>query len=311
MKYRVLGCTGLRVSEVGFGAWAVGGNRYGNSYGPTDDVESRAAVRRALELGCNFFDTADVYGFGHSEEILGEALSGHGEEVIVATKVGGNFYQGYTAMDFSADYLQFAVEQSLKRLRRDCIDLCQLHNPPLELIEWGEIFQVMDKIREQGKIRFYGVSIFTEEEGLAALKNGKAHAIQAVYNIFNQEAAEALFPKATQNRVGILAREPLFSGFLAGKYSARSTFPPGDIRYNWPRQYIAALSETVKTLSFLEKPGERTMAQAAIRFVLDNDAVSVAIPGAKTAAQVEQNLVVSDLPPLTTDEMAKLAMFRR
>src|SRR5216683_4895178 len=121
MKYRVLGKTGLKVSEVGFGAWAIGGNAHGNSYGPTDDKQSQAAIRSALELGCNFFDTADVYGLGHSEELLGEVLSGFGDDVIIATKVGSNFYQPHTAVDFSAGYLQFAVEQSLTRLRRECI----------------------------------------------------------------------------------------------------------------------------------------------------------------------------------------------
>ena len=226
MKYRVLGNTGIKVSEVGFGAWAVGGNRYGNSYGPTDDMESRAAIRRAVELGCNFFDTADLYGLGHSEELLGEVLSGFGDEVIIATKLGSNFYQSHTAMDFSAGYLQFAVEQSLTRLRRECIDLCQLHNPPLDLIEWGEIFQVMEKLRLQGKIRSYGVAVSTLEEGLTVVKNGMSQMLQVVYNIFNQAAAMELFPKALGAGIGIIAREPLFSGFLTGKYRASSTFPP-------------------------------------------------------------------------------------
>ncbi len=311
MKYRSLGTTGLNVSEVGFGAWAVGGNKYGNSYGPTDDIESRAAIHRAIELGCNFFDTADVYGLGHSEELLGEVLAECGEEVIVATKVGSNFYQPHTAMDFSAAYLQFAVEQSLTRLRREYIDICQLHNPPLELIEQGEVFQVMESLREQGKIRFYGVAVSTLEEGLAVVKNGRSQIVQVVYNIFNQSAVAELFPRTGQAGIGIIAREPLFSGFLTGKFSPSSTFPPGDIRYNWPRQYVAALSETVKTLSFLEIPGKRTMAQAAIRFVLDNDAVSVVIPGAKNIAQVEENMMVSEMDALSAGEISRLAVFRK
>lgn len=311
MKYRPLGTTSLKVSEVGFGAWAVGGNKYGNSYGPTDDVESRAAIHRAIELGCNFFDTADVYGLGHSEELLGEVLSEYQEDMIIATKVGSNFYQPHTAMDFSAAYLQFAVEQSLTRLRRERIDVCQLHNPPLGLIESGEIFRVMEKLRQQGKIRHYGVAVSTLEEALAVVKNRMSQVIQVVYNIFNQSAAVHLFPRAEEAGIGIIAREPLFSGFLTGKYSPNSTFAPGDIRYNWPRQYVASLSETVRTLSFLEKPGERTMTQAAIRFVLDDDAVSVVIPGAKTIAQVEENIAVSEMSPLAAGEISRLAVFRK
>lgn len=300
MNYRILGRTGLRVGEVGFGAWAIGGN----SYGPTNDDESRAAVRRALEMGCNFFDTADVYGFGRSEEILGEVLQG--QDVIIATKVGGNFYRGSTVMDFSPGYIDFALEQSLRRLRRDYIDLYQLHNPPLALIRRGEVFDALERLKAQGKIRFYGVSVFTAQEGIAAIETGRSDTLQVAYNIFTQEPSLKLFPLARERNIGIIAREPLANGLLTGKYQADSRFPSSDIRHLWPRDYLEMRVKATAALRFLAVAGQRTLAQAAIRYVLDNDAVAVTIPGAKTAAQVEENVKATTLPPLTPEEMGRI-----
>lgn len=306
MKYRVLGRTGLKVSEVGLGAWAIGGNAYGNSYGPTDDEESKKALLKAVGLGCNFIDTADVYGYGHSEELLGETLKGVGEEIFIATKVGGNFYSGSTVMDFSTKYIRYAVDQSLLRLKRDYIDLYQLHNPTLEMIIDGEVFNVMDDLKQEGKIRFYGVSIFKPEEGIAAIKTDKPDALQVVYNIFSQAPAGELFPMAKEHDIAIIAREPLGNGFLSGKYKEDSTFVTGDIRANFPPQYRSALVKYTNALRFLEREGRRTMAQAALGFVLGNDAVSVVIPGAKTEEQVEDNLRASDEEPLTSEELEKI-----
>src|SRR5213076_1251300 len=199
VRRRVLGRTGLAVSPVGFGAWAIGGNRFGNSYGPTDDAESLRAVRRAYDLGCNFFDTADVYGHGHSEQLLGEALAGIRQRVLVATKVGGNFYnRGVNPLllgriaeavgrpgrrlaaglplpvthdaDFSPEYVRFAVEQSLRRLATDYIDLLQLHNPALSLIADPDTYLVLEDLKREGKIRFYGVSVHPPEEGPPTLE---------------------------------------------------------------------------------------------------------------------------------------------
>lgn len=319
MRRRVLGRTGLAVGPIGFGAWAVGGNRFGNSYGTTDDAESRRAVRRAYELGCNFFDTADVYGHGHSEEILGETLEGIRKDVIVATKVGGNFYNrdvnplllgrlaealdrplGQVAPDaplpvthdanFSPAYIRFAVERSLGRLRTDYIDLLQLHNPALGLTANPETYQVLDDLRDEGKIRFYGVSVHTPEEGLAALEVTRPDAVQIVYNVVRREAEDRFMPAARAANVGVIAREPLANGFLAGTYGPDSVWEKGDIRARMPRPYVtqvAALGERVKELA---SQAGVTAAQLALRFVLDNEAVSVVIVGMKTVAQVEENL---------------------
>jgi aryl-alcohol dehydrogenase-like predicted oxidoreductase len=295
LKFRPLGSTGLKVSEIGFGAWAIGGNAFGNSYGPTDDEESTRSIHAALDAGCNFFDTADVYGQGHSEELLGQALKSRRNDVILATKGGSDFYHKPPRLNFSETHLIFAVEESLKRLGTDVIDVYQLHNPPFSLIESGHLFEPLEKLKTQGKIRFYGISIHDPQEGLLAMKMGKLSTIQVVFNYLRRDAAEELFPKAVMEGVGIIAREPLSNGFLAGKYSKDSVFPVGDIRHQWPSKYQAQLVAQIEQFRKSVNPDEMTLSQAAIRFVLSQQAVSVVIPGVKTISQAEENFRSTDL----------------
>ena len=295
MKYRKLGSTGLQVSEIGFGAWAIGGDAHGNSYGPTRDEESLRAIQTALDLGCTFFDTADCYGYGHSEELLGQALKGRRDRVVLATKGGSDFYHQPPRLNFTEDYLISAVEKSLKRLGVDAIDLYQLHNPPFSLIERGRLFEPLEKLQTQGKIRFYGISIHEPAEGLLALKNGRPAVIQVVYNYLRRDAAEELFPRAIAEGVAIIAREPLANGFLTGKYTKDSVFPVGDIRHQWPSKHQAQLIHQVEEFSKRIAGGPLSKAQAALKFVLSQPAVSTVIPGCKTAAQAEENLRTADL----------------
>ncbi len=309
MKYRTLGKTALKVSEVGFGAWAIGGNNYGNSYGPTDDKVSVAAVERAFELGCNFFDTADVYGHGHSEEILGQALKGHRNDVILATKVGGDFYHDPPRMNFSPEYLEFASAKSCERLQTDYIDLYQLHNPPIQLLKNGKIFEGLEKLKDSGVIRHYGVSIHDSQEGILSMKDGHPETIQVVFNLLRQEAKNQLFQAARERNVGIIAREPLSNGFLTGKFTLDSTFQSGDIRSNFPRNYLASLIGAAQQLRLLESK-TRTLAQASLRFALDHKDISTVIPGAKTPQQTEENLKASELPPLTGEELLRIRILR-
>lgn len=310
MKYRTLGRTGLRVSEVGFGGWAIAGNRHGNSYGPTDDTASLRAILRAVEMGCNFFDTADMYGHGHSEDLLGEALS-ESPDVLIATKVGGNFYGNVTVMDFSPKYIAYACEQSLRRLRRKVIDLYQLHNPSLEVIRDGRVFDVMDELKRGGKIRHYGVSIFTSEEGLACIEDGRPETLQLVYSIVNQSMAKQVLPAARAENVGVIAREPLANGFLSGKYNAASVFTQGDIRHNFPPRYQEALAAAARHVKGALETEGRTLAQAALRFALDSEAVSTVIPGCKTPDQAKENMGASALASLSAEETdLVLSLFR-
>ncbi len=321
MNRRILGRTGLAVSEIGFGGWAIGGNAFGNSYGPTDDGESRRAIRRAYELGCNFFDTADVYGHGHSEELLGEVLHDVRDRVIIATKVGGNFYNRDVHpllrervaqaiggpldavedgavlpvthdVNFTPAYLRFAVERSLKRLGTDYVDLLQLHNPPMSAISTMETYEVLEQLKREERIRFYGVSVHPPEEGIAAVNATMPDTVQIVYNLARREAEDAFFPAARAAGVGVIAREPLANGFLAGRYGSESTWERGDIRARMPRPHVAqlsALGQRVKELAD-KTGGGLTAAQLALKFVLDRPEVGVAIVGMKTVQQVDDNL---------------------
>lgn len=311
MKTRVLGRTGLRVSEIGFGAWAIGGNAHGNSYGPTADADSIDAVRRAIDLGVTFFDTADVYGWGHSEELLGQALVGRRDEVLLATKVGGDFYHGGVRMNFDPGYIAFALERSLKRLQTDRVDLYQLHNPPAEMMGDPATYDVLEGLKAEHKIDHYGVSVHEPFEGRLCIEAGRPEVLQIPFSLFRQESIEELFAEARKANVGIIAREPLGNGFLAGKIRPDARFPPGDIRHHWPASMIEARAMAAERLSFLARPG-RTMAQAALRFVLAFPEISVTIPGAKTATQVDENARASKAPALTEDEIRKArALFGR
>ncbi|NWJ47776.1 MAG: aldo/keto reductase [Chloroflexi bacterium] len=311
MKYKTLGRTGLVVSEIGFGTWAIGGNDHGNSYGPTDDETSTKAIAKALELGCNFFDTADVYGYGHSETVLGQGLKAAGKlnDVIIATTVGGNFYSGKIVVDFSRAYIRKAIQESLKRLQRDYIDLYQLHNPSRPVIEDGQVFEVLDELKKEGLIRHYGVSNHSVQEGIACIKSGKPATLQLVYNltsmIQSENPADQLFPLAKENNIGIIAREPLASGFLTGKQQRDTHYEKGDIRASWPGNYRTYKINLAQKLMFLQNK-ERTMTQAALRFVLDEPAISTMIVGVKTPQQAIENFAASELMALSEAEHKKV-----
>jgi len=316
---RVLGRTGLQIGEIGFGGWAIGGNAYGNSYGPTDDAESKRAIRRAYDLGCTFFDTADVYGHGHSEELLGGALQDVRDKVILATKAGGNFYNRDVRpllrerivqavgrsldeipndaplpvthdANFTPAYLRFAVERSLGRLRTDYIDLLQLHNPPINLISAMETYEVLEQLKREGLIRFYGVSVHPPEEGIAAVNATMPDTVQIVYNLARREAEDAFFPAARAAHVGVVVREPLANGFLAGKYAPDSTWDRGDIRARMPRPYVAQLTALGQRVKELAEKSALTAAQLALKFVLDQTDIACAIVGMKTVQHVDDNL---------------------
>jgi len=294
----------MRAAEIGFGAWAIGGNAHGNSYGETDDATSQYAVKRAVELGSTFFDSADVYGWGHSEEVLGGALADRRDDVQIATKVGGDFYHGGVRMNFSPGYLAFALDRTLARLRTDHVDLYQLHNPPISLMGDPETYEALDRLQAENKIRHYGVSVHEPLEAVLAIQTGKPTVLQLPFSIFRQEWIDEVFPMAERYKVGIVAREPLGNGFLTGKYAEDATFPAGDIRHHWPREMVRGQVRAARALkSLLARPG-RTLAQAALKFVLTFPEVSVAIPGAKTPEQVEENMAASDAADLTQKEIA-------
>ena len=296
MQYRELGRTGIRVSAVGFGGWAIGGSAEASGaplgWGRTSDDESLAAIRRARELGVTLYDTADSYGFGRSESLLGIVLSRYRQEVIIATKVGVvRTSSGNLQKDFSRQHIFHAVDGSLKRLRTDYIDLYQVHNPTLDDLRRQEIQDAMERLQDAGKIRFWGVSVSTPEEGIEIVQRGWAHALQVLYNVLNQSPARELFPLAKEKGYGIIARVPLASGLLTGKFRIESLFASDDVRQNFltPRRLHEAI-ERVDEVKSIIGGATKNLAEGALRFVLADEAVSSTIPGARNPRQVEMNV---------------------
>ena len=300
MQYRELGRTGIKVSVIGFGAWAIGGATEASGtplgWGRTSDDESLAAIRRARDLGVNFFDTADSYGFGRSESLLGIVLSRTRQETVLATKVGvvrGS--SGELKKDFSRQHIFHAVDGSLKRLRTDYIDVYQVHNPTVDQLRREEIQEAMEMLQDAGKIRFWGVSIFTPEEGLEIVQRGWGHTLQVLYNVLNQAPARELFPAAKEKGYGVIARVPLASGLLTGKFRPDAVFPADDIRQNFlmARRLEEVLGRVDEVKSIIGGTA-RTLAEGALRFAIADDAVSTTIPGARNARQVEMNVAAAD-----------------
>ncbi|MGO8788257.1 MAG: aldo/keto reductase [Terriglobia bacterium] len=308
MRYRELGRTGWKVSEISFGAWAIG-----SAWGKVDDAESMAALHRAIDLGVNFIDTADVYGAGHSERLVARLKKERRETIHVATKAGRRL-SPHTADGYNRQNLTQFVEDSLRNLETDCLDLVQLHCPPIEVYYRPEVFGVLDDLTKEGKIRYYGVSVEKVEEALKAIEFPGVQTIQIIFNMFRTRPAELFFPEAQRRRVGILARVPLASGMLAGKMSAHSAFEADDHRnfnrhgesFDVGETFSGVDFETglaaVEELRALVPPGA-TPAQLALRWILMFPAVTCAIPGAKRPSQAEDNARAADLPPLTDVQM--------
>lgn len=307
MKYRMLGKTELHVSVIGLGTMVHAGH-----FGPMKDSESLGAIETALELGVNFIDTSDAYGAGYSETLLGNALKGKREKVILATK-GGNVMTGPNRGKriFEPDYISRVMDESLQRLQTDYIDLYQLHNPTVEVIETGEVWNVLERAKQAGKIRHYGVSINTMEEGIAAVKDGRAETIQVEYNLLAQEPAEKIFPLAEQAHVGIIARVPLRRGILTGKMTVadEKRFQGDDVRArSFKGEAFAKELAKAEQLRFLVHGNVTSFVQAALAFCVAHPAVSITIPGARNAEQMRENAAGGDgeIPRADLDRIAEL-----
>jgi aryl-alcohol dehydrogenase-like predicted oxidoreductase len=311
VKHRELGSTGWHVSTVSFGAWAIG-----SAWGQVDATESLRALHEAVNLGVNFFDTADVYGDGQSERLLAQLRRDRPEEIIVATKAGRRL-DPHTSEGYNASNLTAFVERSLKNLETDSLDLLQLHCPPIEVYYRPDVFEVLEELVQQGKIRRYGVSVERVEEALKAIEFPNVCSVQIIFNIFRQRPADLFFAEAAKRKVGILARLPLSSGMLTGKLNQNSKFAADDHR-NFNRHgeafdrgetfsgvdYETGLAAVEELRSLL--PEGMTMAQFALRWILMFDAVTCAIPGAKRPTQVEENVRAADLPPLSSETMRRV-----
>ena len=312
MQYRELGRTGWKVSTISFGAWAIGG-----SWGAVDDASAMATLHRALDLGVNFFDTADVYGDGRSERLIARLRKERSEPFRVATKAGRRL-DPHVAEGFTKANLAAFVERSLANLEVDAIDLLQLHCPPTPVFYMPEVFGALDDLVREGKLRHYGVSVEKVEEALKAIEYPGVQSVQIIYNALRQRPAALLFRETLARRVGILARVPLASGMLTGRLGADSRFASDDHR-NFNRE--GAAFDRGETFSGLDYdlglqvvealrpwvPEGQTMAQFALRWILMNEAVTCAIPGGRRPEQVDENMPAADLPPLPAEAMAAVA----
>jgi aryl-alcohol dehydrogenase-like predicted oxidoreductase len=310
MEYRQLGGTDMKVSAISFGAWAIGG-----TWGPVDDNQSMRALHAAIDSGMNFIDTADVYGDGRSERLAGRLRRERkGETIFVATKAGRRLPE-QSPEGYSRKNLTAWIDRSLKNLGMDAVDLLQLHCPHPRVYDMPEVFGILDRLVEGGKIRYYGVSVETVDEALRAIRHPNVQTVQVIFNMFRLKPAEALFPATKARGVGILARVPLASGMLTGKLSRDSTFAADDHRlFNRDGEafdkgetfsgvpYETGL-EAVERLRRLCPPGA-TMTQFALKWILMFEAVTCAIPGARTEAQARDNAAAADLPALDEATMA-------
>jgi len=312
MEYRTLGRTGWNISVIGFGAWGIGGGDWGN----TDDKTSLAALHRAIDLGVNFIDTADVYGDGHSERLIAEVRKARSEQLIIATKAGRRL-NPHTASGYNRQNLTSFVERSLQNLQTETLDLLQLHSPPSEVYHMPEVFAILDDLAQQGKIRFYGVSVERVDEALKAITYPNVQSIQIIFNMFRFKPSEQFFAAAREHSVGILARVPLASGLLTGKFNSQTQFAANDHRmYNRHGEafdqgetfsgvdYETGL-QAVEALRPLVPPGA-TMAQLALRWILMFPEVTSTIPGAKSPEQAENNVKAAELPPLSDETMQRV-----
>lgn len=311
MKYRPLGRTGWTVSEISFGAWAIGG-----AWGHVSEKDALAALHQAVDSGVNFIDTADVYGDGRSERLIADLKKECKEQIVVATKAGRRLprqtVEGYTRENLTA-----WIERSLRNLATETLDLLQLHCPPTELYDRPEMFAILDDLVRAGKIRYYGVSVEKVDEAIRAIEYPNVQSVQIIFNCFRQRPADLFFARAKQRKVGILARVPLASGLLTGKLRSDSTFAADDHR-NFNRHgeafdvgetfsgvdYSVGLDAVEEIRSLL--PAGTSMSQFALRWILMFDAISCAIPGGKRPEQVVENCRASALPQHTPETMAEI-----
>jgi aryl-alcohol dehydrogenase-like predicted oxidoreductase len=299
MRYRPLGKTGLQVSEIGFGAWGIGGRTVEQtSYGDTDDRTSLAALDRALERGITFFDTSAAYGNGHSEALIGQAVRGKRARAVITTKAG---YEAWDqAPDFSPSAIVASTERSLARLGTDYLDLLQLHNPPLDVVTAPAVREALAGLVKSGKIRAWGVSAKGPDEALQALRACEIAVVQANFNMMDVRVlSSGLLAEVERLGIGFIARTPLCFGFLSGTIGHDSVFPAGDHRARWPRAQLANWVDGAADLmaAIATSPGEAA-AQAALRFCLSFPAVSTAIPGIMRPLEADQNAAASLLGPL-------------
>ena len=313
MKYRKLGKTDLELSEVGFGVWSVSTGWWGK----VEERDAVAILNKAFDLGVNFFDTADTYGQGYGEEILPKALASHRSDVVIGTKFGYDFYSnearsGHSErpQDFSPEFVRYACEQSLRRLKTDYIDLYQLHNPRLSAIESDDLFETLEALVKEGKIRYYGSALGPDigwfEEGEASMRERNVPAVQIIYSILEQEPARRFFPIADEEETGLLSRVPHASGMLDGTYNKDTVFDPSDHRSHRRQEWLDSTLKKVAALDFLTAESDATIGQIAIQFVLARRRIASVLPNIVSEEQLAEFAAAPDTPALAADALERI-----
>jgi len=314
MRYRGLGTTNLQLSEIGFGAWTIGGDWWGH----IDDDEALRLLNRAYDLGITYYDTADQYGEGRSERLIGRAFAGRRDKVVIGGKFGYDFYhntrgEGHRELpqNFEPGFIRYALEQSLARLGTDYLDLWLIHNARMQTIEDDTVWQTLADLRREGKVRHYGVAlgpaIGWEEEGVRALRERPSEAMQIIYNLLEQEPGRAFFPVAAERGAGLLVRVPHSSGLLEGKYSLDTTFPATDHRSFRKREWLVEGLQKLEQLDFLTHGRAATIGQVALRYCLAEPTISTVLPNIYGMAQLEEFAAATDAPDLTEAELARIS----
>jgi aryl-alcohol dehydrogenase-like predicted oxidoreductase len=313
LKYRRLADTDIEVSEVGFGVWTISTGWWGE----IDDERSVLLLRRAYEEGINYFDTADTYGSGKGETLLADAFGGMREEIVISTKIGYDFYnyterrgQQERPQNWSEEFLRFALEQSLKRLDTDYIDFLQLHNAKMDAIENDTLFGLMEEFKKEGKIRSYGVALGPKigwlEEGQKAMRERNISGVQMIYNLLEQEPGRALIETARETGTSLVVRVPHSSGMLEGKYTKDTTFDKNDHRRHRPKEWLLEGLRKVERLDFLTASGERTLGQAALKFILASPEVASTLPNIYDEEQLREFAATPGTPDLTEEELVRV-----
>ena len=313
MRYRRLGNTDINISEVGFGVWTISTGWWGE----VDDERSVRILRLAHERGINYFDTADTYGSGKGETILADAFGHMRDEVVISTKIGYDFYnhtarrgQQERPQDWSEDFIRFALEQSLKRLGTDYIDFLQLHNTKMDAIENDVLFSLMEEFEAEGKIRAYGVALGPKigwlEEGVRAMRERNVAGVQMIHNVLEQDPGRGLISAARETGTSLIVRVPHSSGMLEGKYTKDTTFGKNDHRRHRPKEWLLDGLKKVEQLGFLTESGERTLGQAALKFVLASPEVASTLPNIYDEDQLEEFASAPETPDLTGKELSRI-----
>ncbi|OGY66060.1 MAG: hypothetical protein A3A04_00645 [Candidatus Harrisonbacteria bacterium RIFCSPLOWO2_01_FULL_40_28] len=300
MRYKALGRgeIGIKISEIGFGTWGIGGLSRGGatSYGKTDDNESKRALQCAYDSGINFYDTSNIYGDGHSEELLGEVFKNRRDRIVIATKVG--FVEHLKPQDFSINSMTESLDGSLRRLRTDYVDICQLHSPSLDQISLGVISEFVNKLKSQGKIRMFGISVKSPKDCRSAVLNFGAEILQVNFNMIDQRALDFdIFEFVNKLNIGLVLRTPLCFGFLSGK-CLNAEFGSDDHRSRWPKEQLDKWREAPNFFIEIAKKMRLTLSQLAFRFCLDQVGTTTVIPGMITVEEVMENASVSNTHPL-------------